>query len=99
MKGRWRNFPLARCGYSAEALAVIRLYNEVCVPHGFFPVTTFSDPLDEALELFTEGGLDKEALSTFGAMFVEAVEQRHAGERTYNTPRGAKLLRILWNNY
>jgi hypothetical protein len=107
MRGRWRDFQLTRCGYSEAGLAVIRLYNETCVPHGFLPVDSFSEALHEALEIFTgeifrgqpSEGLSEEYLNLFREMFVEAVELRNAGERTYNTPRGAKLLRILWNNY
>jgi hypothetical protein len=99
MRGRWRDFHLARSGYSEDALVVIRLYNEICVPHGFLPVNTFSEALHDALELFAEGGLHEAELNVFRSMFEEAVELRDAGERTYNTPRGAKLLRILWHNY
>ncbi len=99
MRRRWRDFRLARSGYSEAGLAVIRLYNEVCAPHGFLPVNTFSEALHEALELFAEGGLGEEHLNLFRSMFHEAIELRNAGDRGYNTPRGAKLLRILWNNY
>ena len=98
MRGRWRNLQLARSGYSEDGLKVIRLYNEICAPQGFLPVNTFSESLHDALELFTEGGLDEEGLRLFREMFEEAVELREAGE-AYNTRRGAKLLRILWSNY
>jgi hypothetical protein len=99
MRGLWRDRQLTRCGYSQEGLAVIRLYNEVCVPHGFFPVGAFSEALHEALELFTERELNEEDWRIFRSMFDKAVELRNAGERSYNNPRGAKLLRILWSNY
>jgi len=77
------------------------LYNEICVPHGFWPVTAFSQELEIAL-------LDRSACSVFTAqedldeyreMFVDAVKERQAGGSSYNTPRGAKLIRVLWNNY
>lgn len=90
---------LTRGGDAQTGLAVIRLYSEGCVPHGFFPAEAFSEALHEALELFTEGGLDDEDLNQIRSMFDEAVELRNAGERIYNNPRGAKLLRILWSNY
>jgi hypothetical protein len=100
MRRRWRNYQLARSGYSEPGLVVIRLYNETCAPHGFLPVDNFSEALHEALEIFTEAHqFDEETLRVFRLMFTEAVELRNAGERIYNTPRGAKLLRILWNNY
>jgi hypothetical protein len=88
MSGCWRNYKLARSGYSKEGLAVIRLYHEVCVPHGFWPVTKFSEGLDQALELFAEGGLDEEDFNAFRVMFAEAVEQRNVGDHGYNTPKG-----------
>jgi hypothetical protein len=99
MKGRWRDFRLGRCGYSEDGLAVIRLYNEICTPHGFFAVDSYSEALDEALEIFVAGGLDEEDLSRFREMFEEAIELREDGDRSYNNPRGAKLIRILWSNY
>jgi hypothetical protein len=100
MKGRWRDFRLTRSGYSEHGLVVIRLYNDVCVPHGFMPVNSFSEALHDALELFVEDGLDEaEELNVFRSMSEEAVALRDSGDRIYNTPRGAKLLRILWSNY
>jgi len=100
MRRRWRDYQLARSGYSEAGLAVIRMYNEMCVPHGFLSVNSFSEALHEALEIFTDAHrFDEETLRIFRLMFTEAVELRNAGERIYNTPRGAKLLRILWNNY
>lgn len=98
MRGRWRNLQLARSGYSEDGLKVIRLYNEICAPHGFLRVNAFSESLHDALEMFTEGGLDDEGRKIFREMFEEAVELREAGE-AYNTRLGAKLLRILWSNY
>jgi len=100
MKRRWRDYQLARSGYSEAGLAVIRLYNETCVPHGFLPVDNFSEALHEALKIFTEAHqFDDDTLHEFRLIFAEAVALRNAGERTYNSPRGAKLLRILWNYY
>jgi len=99
MRGRWRNHQLDRCGYSKDGLAVIRIYNEVCAPHGFYPVETFSKALHDTLDHFSEGGLGEEELNLFRSMFEEAVELHSTGESIYNTPLGAKLIRILWNNY
>jgi hypothetical protein len=99
MRGRWRDFKLARSGYyTAEGLRVIALYNAICTPHGFLRVDGFSESLHDALEVFTEGGLNAEMMDIFRAMFEEAVELRESGEN-YKTPKGAKLIRILWNNY
>ena len=97
VKGRWRAHKLSGCGYSEDGLKVIRLYNEVCA--SFYLVDDFSEALNEALELFTEDGLDEDDLEAFREMFEEAVALRNAGDPTYNTPRKRKLIRILWNNY
>ena len=32
-------------------------------------------------------------------LLIEAADERDAGDKSYNTPRGAKLIRICWNNY
>jgi hypothetical protein len=99
MKGRWRDLKLARSGYSDDGLKVIRLYNSLCVPHGFLPVDRYSQELDDALELFVAGGLDDDELNYIHAIFDEAIDLRRGGDHSYNTPRGAKLIRILWSNY
>jgi hypothetical protein len=36
-------------GYSESSIPVIMLYNEICVPHGFWPVSAFSQKLEIAL--------------------------------------------------
>ena len=88
-----------RCGYSEDGLKVIRLYNEMCVPRGFMPVNAYSPELNDALEIFVDPGLDDDDLDHFRAMFDEAIDLRDGGDRSYNSPRGAKLIRILWGNY
>jgi hypothetical protein len=99
VKGRWRDYRLSRCGYSEHGLKLIRLYHEICVPHGFMPVDRYSPDLNDALEIFVDRELIDEDLDYFRSIFEEAVELRDAGDRTYNNPRGAKLIRILWSNY
>jgi hypothetical protein len=101
MKRRWRDRQLSQ-HYSPGALAVIQLYNEICAPHGFFPVNSYSPALAEALDdvfLDLHGGCSVDDLEEFRSMFLEAVRERNAGDHIYNNPRGAKLIRILWNNY
>jgi hypothetical protein len=94
--GRWRARELRRLGYSQGSVPVIMLYNEICVPNGFWPVNAFSEPLEAALvDVF----VPEDGLGEYEAMFREAVSEYAAGGSSYNTPRGAKLIRILWNNY
>ena len=94
--GRWRARQLRRLGYSESSVPVIMLYTEICVPERFWPVNAFSDALQAALvDVFApECGL-----SEFEEMFRVAVSEYRAGGSSYNTPRGAKLIRVLWNNY
>ena len=47
--GRWRARQLRRLGYSESSVLVIMLYNEICVPEGFWAVNAFSDALEAAL--------------------------------------------------
>ena len=88
-------------GYSESSVPVIMLYNKVCVPHGFWPVTAFSQNLEIALldrascSVFTP----EQDLDEYREMFLDAVKERQAGGSSYNTPRGAKLIRILYENY
>jgi hypothetical protein len=99
--GRWRARELRRLGYSDTSVPVIVLYNEICVPQGFWPVNAYSEELQSALLTFDYD------LAEYRQMFLEAIEERRiseacvagAGGRPYITPRGAKLIRILWNNY
>jgi hypothetical protein len=100
--GRWRARQLRRLGYSESSVPVIMLYNEICVPQGFWPVNAYSEKLQLALLKFDYD------LAEYRKMFFRAVEERRISEACiagaargcpYITPRGAKLIRILWNNY
>lgn len=87
--------PTWRCGYSEEHLQTIDLYNQICVPHGWWPVDRFSAELQDALEVITAGS-DAEEITE---MLTAAVRERNSGDPDYNKPKGNKLIRILWSNY
>jgi len=91
--GRWRARRFQRLGYDEHATRIIMLYNEICVPAGFWPVDAYSEQLQQALSTFDW------QLAEYREMFLEAVEEKRGGESGYTTPRGAKLIRIVWNNY
>jgi DNA-binding IscR family transcriptional regulator len=83
-----------RCYYLDDELQKIDAYNVICVPRGWFPVDAYSEELQEALSLFEHLESDE-----WRTVLTEAVDQRDAGDKGYNTPRGAKLIRICWNHY
>jgi hypothetical protein len=87
--GEWRS------AYGEDELQIIDLYNGICVPRGWLPVNRYSAKLVEALEKLAEGC----DLDDFEQMFYAAAEERERGDEHYTTPRGNKLIRILWNNY
>lgn len=99
--GRWRARQLRKVGYSESTLPIIMLYNEICVPHGFWSITAFSYELEKMLldHCSSSQFTPEEDLKEYRSMFLDAVNERYGGGSSYNTPRGAKLIRILWNNY
>jgi hypothetical protein len=83
-----------RSNYLVEELEIIDLYNQICVPLGWRSVNAYSDELQKALEIFSDSTLED-----FQTMFENAADERDRGDKTYNTPLGNKLIRILWGNY
>ena len=83
-----------RSDFGQEELAIIDLYNEICVPRGWRSVNKYSEELSKALETFAH--CDP---ADFTSMFIAAADERDAGDKTYNNPKGNKLIRILWSNY
>jgi hypothetical protein len=84
-----------RAEYTPEALEVIDDYNARLVPRGWRPVNRYSQALADALDVDVFGFLPR---ADFIEMLDEAADQRDSGE-FYGTPRGNKLIRILWTNY
>jgi hypothetical protein len=80
--------------YSNDGLEKIDLYNQICVPRGWFPVNAHTEDLQDALAECEYLDPDEWRL-----LLIEAADQREAGDQSYNTPRGAKLIRICWNNW
>jgi hypothetical protein len=80
--------------YSDDELKVIDLYHEICVPRGWRPIDDDSPELHDALDTFQDDDAD-----WFRKAFNAAADQRDAGEEPFNTPKGNKLIRILWANY
>jgi hypothetical protein len=79
--------------YTPEALEIIDAYNARLVPRGWRSVNRDSPELADALDTF--GFLTgAELIETLD----EAADERDRGE-FYDTPRGNKLIRILWANY
>jgi hypothetical protein len=83
-----------RCCYLDEELQKIDAYNMICVPRGWLPVNAYSEGLQKGLCLFADLKSDE-----WRTLLIEAANERDAGDSGYNTPRGAKLVRICWNNY
>lgn len=83
-----------RLNYSSDELQIIDLYNRICVPRGWRPINDYSSELCDALETFSD-----HEIADFEQMFETAANERDAGDRTYNTTRGNKLIRIVWSNY
>jgi hypothetical protein len=87
-----------RSCFSEWELSVIDQYNSICVPRGWRPVNADSEELHTALDTFQDHTID-----WFKKAFSEADEDRELAASkagiSYNSPRGNKLLRILWANY
>jgi hypothetical protein len=83
-----------RCYYLENELKKIDAYNTICVPHGWLPVNTYSARLQDALSKVEDIEDDD-----WRCVLIEAVELRDEGDAEYNRPRGAKLIRICWNNW
>jgi hypothetical protein len=84
---------LDRSEFSAEELAFIDLYHQICLPTslGFLPITMRSEELDKVLETFATG-FDRDEWSK---NFHDAVEYRRkifvTNPRQYNT-----LVQVCW---
>ena len=83
-----------RCYYRNDELEKIDLYNEICVPRGWFPVNAHTEDLQDALAECEYLDPDE-----WRVLLIEAADQRDAGYHSYKTPRGAKLIRICWENW
>jgi hypothetical protein len=84
---KWREY------YSTEQLKVIDLYNQICGSSGWRPIDRESVEVRELLTELTPQNLCWEII------FQEAVRERDEGAKDYNTEKGNKLVRILFNCY
>jgi hypothetical protein len=84
---RWREH------YSTEQLEVIDLYNQICGSSGWRPIDRESFEVSELLTKLIPQNLCWEII------FQEAVRERDQGAKDYNTEKGNKLVRILYNCY
>jgi hypothetical protein len=91
-----------RVRHQKDELVAIDLYNQICGPRGWLAVNKYSTELHAALRDFID--LSNAATQTTMAagdwrdLFEEAADERDTGKPAYNTPKGNKLIRILWEN-